>query len=148
MPFNKLLLLQIKQLYPQQNIEQIDLLKRMTYNASQKVNNIEVRIGNYDIGDYMQTTIRMNTICNARPDSIKYLPTTSYLCGPPQSGTFLSVQGMESLQMELSEIEVYKSSKLQERLSLVHLGTEISGKVRQSAVDGSENEPFLALHAL
>ena len=125
MSFNQVLLQQMKNLYPQQNIERVDLLKRMTYDAFKQVNNIQVRIGNHNIGNYVQTTIRMNTICNPRPDKIKYLPTTSYLCEPALSGTFLSVQGMESIQMELSEIEVYKSSKLQERLiALVHLCTK------------------------
>ena len=99
------------ELYSEQNIERVDLFKRMSYQSFDEVKDIEVRVGNHNIGKYLQSSIRVNAPCPERLSRINDLPTMRYFCRPPLSGRFLTIQGMKSLLMALSEVEIYKSGK-------------------------------------
>ena len=99
-----------KILTPLQNIQRVDLLKRMTYESFNRMKSIEVRIGNHINWKYVLSTLRLNVICNGRlPPKPNHLPLISFNCDPSLGGRYMSIQNMESLTLELAEIDVYKS---------------------------------------
>ena len=56
--------------------------------------------------------LRLNIVCNGRlPPKPNDLPIISFVCHPSLDGRYLSIQNMESLPLELAEIDVYKSGE-------------------------------------
>ena len=96
-----------------QNIERVDIRKRLKYAFLKQFYNVEVRIGSIDIGKHPLKHITPGTVCGKPgPKAANAFPVASFLCKPVLSGRYLTAQELSAIYLEATEIDVFQSSKI------------------------------------
>ena len=95
-----------------QNIKRVDVRKRLETRFLDAFYNVEVRVGNTDIKSHPLKTITAGTKCGETGPRVgNHFPFASYLCNSGLSGRYLTAQEMSDIHFQVSEIDVYTTSK-------------------------------------
>ena len=79
----------------------------------EKFYNVEVRIGNVNVGGHSLKQITSGSVCGAPgPKVADAFSVASFLCSPVLSGRYLVAQELSGIYLEATEVDIFQSCKI------------------------------------